>query len=102
YVLVVRPLQQSLSEDFARLSNCPVVNGLSDELHPCQALTDLFTIREAFGRLAGLRIVYVGDGNNIAASLAMAAAYSRMPITFCSPRGYELSAKFLGEVRRRF
>jgi len=101
-VIVMRTFRQSLIEDFARLSRCPVVNGLSDELHPCQALTDLFTIRETFGRLTGLRIVYVGDGNNIAASLAMAAAYVKMPITLCSPRGYELSAKFLGEVRRRF
>ena len=79
-----------------------MVNGLSDELHPCQALTDLFTIQEACGRLAGTRIVYIGDGNNVAASLAMAAAYAKMPITFCSPRGYELSASFLREVRRRF
>jgi ornithine carbamoyltransferase len=100
--IVMRTFRQSLIEDFARLSSCPVVNGLSDELHPCQALTDLFTIQEAFGRLAGLRIVYVGDGNNVAASLAMAGAYARMPITFCSPRGYELSASFVRDLRRRF
>jgi ornithine carbamoyltransferase len=100
--IVMRTFRQSLIEDFARLSSCPVVNGLSDELHPCQALTDLFTIREAFGRLAGLRIVYVGDGNNVAASLAMASASAKMPITFCSPRGYELSGSFLRDLRRRF
>jgi ornithine carbamoyltransferase len=98
----MRTFRQSLIEEFARLASCPVVNGLSDELHPCQALTDLFTIQEACGRLAGVRIVYVGDGNNVAASLAMAAAYAKMPITFCSPRGYELSTTFLREVRRRF
>jgi ornithine carbamoyltransferase len=100
--IVMRTFRQSLIEDFARLSSCPVVNGLSDELHPCQALTDLFTLQETFGRLAGLRIVYVGDGNNIAASLAMAAAYAKMPITFCSPRGYELAASFLRDLRQRF
>jgi ornithine carbamoyltransferase len=100
--IVMRTFRQSLIEEFARLASCPVVNGLSDELHPCQALTDLFTIQEACGRLAGVRIVYVGDGNNVAASLAMAAAYAKMPITFCSPRGYELSTTFLREVRRRF
>ncbi len=100
--IVMRTFRQSLIEDFARLSKCPVVNGLSDELHPCQALTDLFTIQEAFGHLAGIKIAYVGDGNNIAASLAMAAAYAKMPITFCSPRGYELSATFLRDLRRRF
>jgi len=100
--IVMRTFRQSLIEDFAKLSSCPVVNGLSDDLHPCQALTDLFTIREAFGRLGGLRIVYVGDGNNVAASLAMAAAFAKMPITFCSPRGYELSASFLRDIRKRF
>jgi ornithine carbamoyltransferase len=101
-VIVMRTFRQSLIEEFACLSRCPVVNGLSDELHPCQALTDLFTIQESFGRLAGLRIAYVGDGNNIAASLAMVAAYAKMPITFSSPRGYELSTHFLRTLRRRF
>jgi ornithine carbamoyltransferase len=100
-VLVMRTFSQMLIEEFARLSRCPVVNGLSDDLHPCQALTDLFTIREAFGRLAGLRIVYIGDGNNVATSLAMAAAYARMPVTFCSPAGYQLSDGFLANLRSR-
>jgi ornithine carbamoyltransferase len=100
--IVMRTFRQSLIEDFARLASCPVVNGLSDELHPCQALTDLFTIQETFGRIAGLHIVYVGDGNNIAASLAMAAAYAKMPITFCSPKGYDLAPSFLNDVRMRF
>jgi ornithine carbamoyltransferase len=98
-VVVMRTFSQSLIEEFARLSQCPVVNGLSDDLHPCQALTDLFTIRETFGRLAGLHLVYVGDGNNVAASLAMAAAYTGMSITFCSPEGYRLSDEFLATVR---
>jgi ornithine carbamoyltransferase len=100
-VLVMRTFSQSLIEEFARLSQCPVVNGLSDDLHPCQALTDLFTIRETFGRLQGLRLVYIGDGNNVATSLAMACAYAGMPVTFCSPAGYQLSETFLADVRRR-
>ncbi len=100
-VVVMRTFSQSLIEDFAGLSRCPVVNGLSDEQHPCQALTDLFTIRETFGRLAGLRIVYVGDGNNVARSLGMAAAYAKMPITFCSPPGYALPEDFFDAVRAR-
>ena len=101
-VVVMRTFSQSLIEEFARIAQCPVVNGLSDELHPCQALTDLFTIRETFGRLAGLRLVYIGDGNNVAASLAMAAAYTGMPVTFSSPPGYELSADFVMRLRQRF
>jgi ornithine carbamoyltransferase len=101
-VLVMRTFSQKLIEEFARLSQCPVVNGLSDDLHPCQALTDLFTIRETFGRLEGLRLAYVGDGNNVAASLAMAGAYCRMPVTFCSPAGYEISETVLANLRGRF
>jgi ornithine carbamoyltransferase len=100
-VIVMRTFSQTLIEDFARLSRCPVINGLSDDLHPCQALTDLFTIRETFGRLQGLRIVYIGDGNNIANSLAVAAAYSKMPVTFCSPHGYQLSDHVISELKER-
>jgi ornithine carbamoyltransferase len=98
-VIVMRTFSQSLIEEFARLSQCPVVNGLSDDLHPCQALTDLFTIRETFGRLTGLHLAYVGDGNNVAMSLATAAAYAGMSVTFCSPEGYRLSDAFLAGVK---
>jgi ornithine carbamoyltransferase len=101
-VLVMRTFSQKLIEEFARLSQCPVVNGLSDDLHPCQALTDLFTIRETFGRLEGLRLAYIGDGNNVAASLAMAGAYCRMPVTFCSPSGYQIPDAVLANLRSRF
>jgi ornithine carbamoyltransferase len=100
-VVVMRTYLQSLIEDFARLSRCPVVNGLSDELHPCQALTDLFTIQETFGRLKGLHLVYIGDGNNVAASLAMTGAYTKMPLTICSPKGFELSEAILSKIRDR-
>ena len=100
-VLVMRTFSQTLIEEFARLSRCPVINGLSDDLHPCQALTDLFTIRETFGRLSGLKLVYIGDGNNVATSLAMAAAYVGMPATFCSPEGYQLPKSLLAEVKAR-
>jgi ornithine carbamoyltransferase len=100
-VIVMRTFHQSLIEDFAKLSRCPVVNGLSDDMHPCQALTDLFTIRETFGRLNGLRIAYVGDSNNVASSLATAAAYVEMPITVCSPPGYQLAESFLSTLRKR-
>lgn len=100
-LIVMRTFSQSLIENFAQLSRCPVINGLSDDLHPCQALTDLFTIRETFGRLSGLRIAYIGDGNNVATSLAMAAAYARMSITVCSPPGYQLTESFLAGLRDR-
>jgi ornithine carbamoyltransferase len=101
-VLVMRTFSQTLIEEFARISQCPVINGLSDDLHPCQALTDLFTIRETFGQLAGLRLAYIGDGNNVATSLAMAAAYAKMPVTFCSPPGYQVSDALLAGLRTNF
>ncbi len=99
--VVLRTFSQKLIEEFARESNCPVINGLSDDLHPCQALTDLFTVKEVFGDLAGRRLAFIGDGNNVAASLAVAGAYVGMPITICAPRDYQLSDEFVAELRRR-
>ncbi len=77
----------------------PVVNLLSDRAHPCQALADLLTIREHFGDLDGRRIAYVGDGNNVAASLAYAAALSGAELAVASPDGYELDADVVDRAR---
>lgn len=99
--IALRTFSQALIEEFAEWSGCPVINALSDDRHPCQALTDLFTIQEAFGTLEGVRIVYVGDGNNIAASLAIATSMLGMPMTFASPADYELDADFLKALRDR-
>lgn len=99
--VVMRTFSQQLIEDFAGHSMCPVVNGLSDERHPCQALTDLFTIREAFGSLEGRKLVFVGDGNNVASSLAIATAHLGLPLTVSSPPGYELKPEFLDGLKRR-
>jgi ornithine carbamoyltransferase len=78
-------------EELAAYSRVPVINGLSDYNHPCQALTDLFTIWEKKGKLEGLKLAYVGDGNNVAASLLFATAKVGMDMTLASPEGYELS-----------
>ncbi len=67
-IIALRTYAQSLIDDFAKWSGKPVINGLSDECHPCQALADMQTIEEAFGTLSGLRLAYVGDGNNVALS----------------------------------
>ena len=64
-LITMRTFSQKLIEDVAKYSSCPVINGLSDERHPCQALTDLMTIRESLGELRGKHIVFVGDGNNV-------------------------------------
>src|SRR4029077_13694892 len=77
----------------------PVVNLLSDTAHPCQALADLLTVREHFGDLEGRRIAYVGDGNNVAASLAYAAALSGVELAVASPEGYELDPHVVDRAR---
>jgi ornithine carbamoyltransferase len=74
----------------AENSRVPVINGLSDTFHPCQAMADILTIREQLGALRGVKIAYIGDGNNVAASLGLAAAHYGATFTIASPEGYEL------------
>jgi ornithine carbamoyltransferase len=88
--IVVRTYGQENLIDLAAASDVPVINALSDEEHPCQALADLLTIREKRGRLEGVRLAYVGDGNNVSTSLALAGAQAGMDFRIASPRGYEL------------
>ena len=76
--------------EFARWSEVPVINALSDEEHPCQALADLLTLRERFSSLRGLRLAYIGEGNNVARSLAFASVLAGMELRCASPRGYSL------------
>lgn len=78
-------------EELAAYSRVPVINGLSDYSHPCQALSDLFTIWEKRGKLKGLKLAYVGDGNNVATSLLFGATKVGMDIALASPEGYELN-----------
>ena len=79
----------------AEHATVPVINGLSDERHPCQAMADVLTIYENFGHLEGLKLAYIGDGNNVAASLLAACAQFGMHFAIATPEGYELSAKTL-------
>ncbi len=76
--------------ELARYASVPVINGLSDGYHPCQALGDMLTIHEQFGRLAGLRLAFVGDGNNVAASVALACAHFGISFSIATPEGYEM------------
>jgi ornithine carbamoyltransferase len=84
----------------ARHSRVPVINGLSDYAHPCQALSDVFTIRETLGTLEGVRVVFVGDGNNVARSLALLCAKLGMAFTLAAPSGHEFDGRFLARVER--
>jgi ornithine carbamoyltransferase len=81
--------EETLAE-LARHATVPVVNMLSPEHHPCQALADLLTMREAFGDLAGRRLAYVGDGNNVARSLAVVGALAGVEVTVAAPDGYQV------------
>ncbi len=75
--------------DLAEYSDVPVVNGLTDLLHPCQVLADLYTVKEKLGYLEGVKLIYIGDGNNMAHSLMFGGAKVGMHVTICSPSGYE-------------
>jgi ornithine carbamoyltransferase len=87
--IVVRTFEQSDLEELAGASSVPVINALTDLHHPCQALADLLTIREHCGRLEGLNLTYVGDGNNVAHSLLEACALVGMNVVVACPLGYE-------------
>ncbi len=99
--IAMRTFSQQLIEDVAAHSSCPVINGLSDESHPCQALTDLFTLREVFGKLEGRRLVYLGDGNNVARSLAILCSMLGVLLTVCTPAEYALKPSFLDQVQQQ-
>lgn len=86
--------------DLAAWASVPVINGLSDDRHPCQALSDMLTITEHFGRTDGLRLCYLGDGNNIAASLALACAHFGLHFTVSSPEGYALDEEVLADAEK--
>jgi ornithine carbamoyltransferase len=86
-------------EALAEYSGVPVINGLSDDEHPCQALTDLFTIYEKKRRVEGVNLTYIGDGNNVAASLLLAGAKVGMNVTLISPEGYEVKTQYVKKAR---
>jgi ornithine carbamoyltransferase len=93
--LVIRTFDQTTLEAWAEHATIPVINGLTDLCHPCQALADLLTITEKKGRLKGIKLAYIGDGNNIANSLIEAAAKTGMHITVGCPSGYEPDQKIV-------
>jgi ornithine carbamoyltransferase len=88
--IMARTFEHSTVTELAQYADIPVINALTDWSHPCQAMADVLTISEHFGRLAGIKIAYVGDGNNVARSLAFAAAKLGMELIVASPNGYEL------------
>ena len=87
--LMIRTFDQAEVDEFAEHATIPVINGLTDEAHPLQALADAMTIRERFGTLAGLRVAYLGDGNNVCRSLMRIAGRFGMHFVAATPAGYE-------------
>ena len=87
--VLIRAMSHTLIEEFARSSSIPVINGLCDRYHPCQALSDVLTIQEKLGTTAGKRLVFVGDGNNVCNSLINAAAHFDFTVTVSCPEGFE-------------
>ncbi len=101
-VVVLRTFSHQTIEEFCEWSSVPVINGLSDDFHPCQALTDFFTVREVFGSLSSQKVVFVGDGNNVAASLGILSAMVGNPFTLACPPGFEIADELLQQIRDRY
>jgi ornithine carbamoyltransferase len=101
--IMARTFAHQTVTDLAKYGSVPVINGLTDDLHPCQGLTDYFTLMEVFGSLDALRgrkLTYVGDGNNMAHSLMFGAIKVGMDVAVASPKGYEVSPKYLELARQ--
>jgi len=99
--LVIRTYRQEEVEEYARWFNSPVINALTDTFHPCQALSDYFTIYERKGTLKGIKLLYIGDGNNVCNSLILGASLLGVSIMIASPEGYQPSAEVLSLVKNK-
>lgn len=87
--IMIRTFEQKEVEDLAKYGSIPVINGLTDDYHPCQVLADLMTIREKYGSLEGLKMTYIGDGDNMANSLIVGGLKTGMKVAVATPAGYE-------------
>jgi ornithine carbamoyltransferase len=97
--IVARTFSQQTIDDLAHWSRVPVINALSDNYHPCQALADLFTLKEHFGRLKGLKVAYLGDGNNVAHSLMLGCARLGINVSVGTPEGYEPKPEVVAQAQ---
>jgi ornithine carbamoyltransferase len=96
--IVARTFSQNTIDDLAYWSSVPVINALSDRFHPCQALADVFTLQERFGDVRGLKLAFVGDGNNVANSLMLSALRLGMSFSLATPAGYEPDAEIVAQA----
>jgi ornithine carbamoyltransferase len=100
-VVVCRAKSHARVVELAEHCDCHVINGLTDQFHPCQALADLFTLREIYGAQRKLKLAFVGDANNVARSLAVASGKLGIPFAIASPPGYQFDAAFLAQLEER-
>lgn len=98
--IMIRANSHTMVEELAQSATIPVINGLTDLDHPCQALADLETIAEHKGELKGLKVAYVGDGNNVAHALVIAAAHVGMHVAVATPAGYECDATIMEQAQQ--
>jgi len=98
--IIARTYAQETLQTLARYSTVPVINALSDMEHPCQALADVLTVREKRGRLNGLTLAYIGDGNNVARSLVLASALTGVYMNVASPQGYEIDKSIIDQAKQ--
>ncbi|MCI0712701.1 MAG: ornithine carbamoyltransferase [Chloroflexi bacterium] len=98
-IIMARVFDHAHVEQLAEWSPVPIINGLSDFNHPCQAMADVLTIYEEFGELEGLQVVYLGDSNNVTTSLAFAAAKFGFQLVIASPEGYKMDAETIKRAR---
>lgn len=98
-LIVLRTFAHSHIEEVAAHASVPVINALTDDYHPCQGLADLLTIRQHKGSLAGLKLAYVGDGNNMAHTYLLAGALAGIDVSIATPAGYEAQASVLAQAR---
>jgi len=99
HAVAARVFRQATVEELARYSSVPVINALSDMYHPCQALADAQTLKERFGRWDGLKLAFVGDGNNVAHSLMLTCGRLGVEVTVCTPKGYEPKSEVVAAAR---
>jgi ornithine carbamoyltransferase len=98
--IMYRAFDNNVMRELARYADVPVINGLDNKEHPCQIVADLLTVKEHKGRLKGLKLSWVGDGNNVCNSLLLGTAISRMDMSVACPQGYEPDSGILSEAKR--
>ncbi len=99
-VLVIRAKSHALVEESLQYSQCPIINGLTDVSHPCQALADILTVQEIAGGVEDVSIAYLGDGNNVSYSLAVICAKLGISMTIGAPQGYQFENSFIDQLNK--